>query len=154
MLLAWRFEVSPRSWPPLTKSWLHSHKTFDSSRSNTISSTAEGRSGSRGRRRKILSHDVLGAGARNRESRSVVPGVFTSQADGRGSDGKAIALQLQRVCAEKNQRVAEAEELPRRRIRRRSSRGPGQIESSCEIVNPFPSPRTVCTSPIPASPLH
>src|SRR5439155_19553955 len=27
---------SPRSCPPLTKSWLHSKKTFDSSRSNTI----------------------------------------------------------------------------------------------------------------------
>src|SRR5207244_5720120 len=40
-------------------------------RSGSREGATPGRSGSRGRRRKILSHDVLGAAARNRESRSV-----------------------------------------------------------------------------------
>jgi len=40
----------------------------------------------------------------------------------RRRDEKAVALQLHRICVEKNERTAKTEELPRRRIRRGSSR--------------------------------
>src|SRR2546426_5837692 len=71
------------------------------------------RAGSCGCDRRIqgISHDLFRTRARNGKGRAVVRGVFAGETIGWRTHGKAVALQLQRICAEKNERAAKAEEL-------------------------------------------
>src|SRR5258708_32691305 len=63
------------------------------------------------RRIQSISHDLVRARARNGKGRAVVRGVSAGETIGRRTYRKDVALQVQRICAEKNEGAAKAEEL-------------------------------------------
>src|SRR6266571_2416311 len=98
--------------------------------------TFQGRSsGSRSGNWQSLSHDLHAARKRTGKSREAVRGVSPSQATGRGTHGKTVALQLQSVRAEENQGIAKTEKLQGRGIRRRDRARPGQAKGPGEVLS-------------------